>query len=546
MKKLMKRVILFLLSVITVFSFAACKTEKAVNTDGIKLSDWDDFVDYSESDKTIEYTWFLLDGDLYDKNSDVIKEIETKFNVKINVIGGGTEWKNALSNKINANEIPDLFFSLPDSGTYSNYIDTKVIMPLDGLIERADAKNLKALFATDDYKYGTKIAGMNFFAPMLMDGTEHALYVNKEWMKSWNESRGQNADAEPETLDEFTAMLKYFHDESSLGKGTTYGLSLSSNWDMVKSLMATFGSAIDWDMDSEGNFSLAALSEEYKALLEWMKAGVEYGYIYPEFDTDNDGESIQKLVKKTCGACITNGALKVEEVADEWDVTGNTPIDEVLVCITPPDNGENRGKFWGNNGYWGGVSIGITAKEPMRLIRILDYLYSHDGGMLMTYGVEGKDYALEDGKVVIDERHYKNRKDAGVYYTPKKRGDYGEMPIGQHKYNFVGFPFTIQNNKCVFEWNEANYWNKEFAKKVYEYTRDYKQNSNPTFLLNNMDWSDKNSKILDAAKRFSLQVVKGTKSYSSALGDLRKSLDSYNYNGLCEYFKTTYKETYGK
>lgn len=540
MKKILNVILAAILLIATVAFSVGCDT--TVEDVSISLSDWDGKIDYTETNDTISYTFFLLDGDLNTENNIIIKEIERKFNVKIKVIGGGaSDWKMALANKINANEIPDLFFSLPDSGTYANYIDTQTIMPLDTLIERADAQNLKKLFAAEPYNKNAKIGGINFFAPLMQEATEHAFYINKEWMAAWNESRGEDADTKPVTLDEFTSMLKYFHDDTSLSFNTNYGLALSSNWDFLKSLMSTFGCAIDWKVGADGEFTLSALSEEYKEFLTWVKEGVDYGYIYPGFDTDTDGDSIQKLVKKICGACINNGGLKIEEVPDEWDTTGNTPIDDLLVCVAPPDNGENKGAFWGTNGFWGGVSIGINAQEPMRLIRILDYLYSEEGSIFSNYGVEGRDFDYDDkGNIVIDERHYQNRTDDQCFYTPKKRGDYGTKPIGGYKYNFVGSVFAFDGDEIVFKFNEANYWNKDFAREVYEYSSTRKVAANPTFLLDNMAWADYNSKILDAAERFSLQVIKGTKTYENALSDLKNTIEKYKYEELREYLRKQY------
>jgi ABC-type glycerol-3-phosphate transport system substrate-binding protein len=546
MKKIINKIYISLLVLIISLSFIGCSKVAEISID---IKNWDGLINYSESSKKIEYTFFILDGDLYNINNDIYKAIEEKFNVKIKIIGGGSaDWKTALANKINANEIPDLFFSLPDTGTYANYIDTQVLMPLNTLVEQAGASNLQTIFNAEPYKTTASISGLNFFAPLMQEATGHAIYVNKEWMSKWNNSRGQNVDTKPVTLNEFTDMLKYFHDDGSLSFQTNYGLALSNNWDFIKSLMSTFGASIDWTVDDSGNFTLSALTEQYKALLEWMKAGVEYGYIYPGFDTDTDGDSIQKLIKKVCGACINNGDLKIEEIADEWDTTGSTPINDLLVCIAPPTNGENQGRFWGTPGYWGGMSIGINAEEPMRLIRILDYMYSEEGSKLMVYGVKGDDFDEDtNGNPVIDERHYANRTNSDAFFTPKIRGDYGTKPIGVHKFNFVTtMPFAFVDGKVEFKFNSVNYWNKEFAEEVYNYSKNNKLMANPTFLLDNMQWSDYNSKILDAVERFSLQVINGTKTYEKALNDLNNTIDNYKYSELQTYLRTKYDEIQAK
>ncbi|OAB41070.1 ABC transporter substrate-binding protein [Paenibacillus antarcticus] len=58
--------------------------------------------------------------------------------------------------------------------------------------------------------------------------------------------------------------------------------------------------------------------------------------------------------------------------------------------------------FW-PTGFMAGYGIGISVdcKDPVRAIKFLDYLASDEGQVLLNWGVEGKDYKIEDGKRVI-------------------------------------------------------------------------------------------------------------------------------------------------
>lgn len=58
--------------------------------------------------------------------------------------------------------------------------------------------------------------------------------------------------------------------------------------------------------------------------------------------------------------------------------------------------------FW-PTGFMAGYGIGISkdCKDPVRAIKFLDYLASDEGQVLMNWGVEGKDYNVENGKRVI-------------------------------------------------------------------------------------------------------------------------------------------------
>lgn len=60
--------------------------------------------------------------------------------------------------------------------------------------------------------------------------------------------------------------------------------------------------------------------------------------------------------------------------------------------------------FW-PTGFMAGYGVGITTscKDPVRAIKFLDYLASDEGQVLLNYGVEGKDYKVENGKRVIPD-----------------------------------------------------------------------------------------------------------------------------------------------
>ncbi|ANY70111.1 ABC transporter substrate-binding protein [Paenibacillus sp. BIHB 4019] len=56
-------------------------------------------------------------------------------------------------------------------------------------------------------------------------------------------------------------------------------------------------------------------------------------------------------------------------------------------------------------GYMAGHGIAITksAKDPVRLIKFLDYLASEEGQILVNWGIEGKHYEVVDGKRVFKQ-----------------------------------------------------------------------------------------------------------------------------------------------
>ncbi|NIK75211.1 putative aldouronate transport system substrate-binding protein [Paenibacillus castaneae] len=107
-------------------------------------------------------------------------------------------------------------------------------------------------------------------------------------------------------------------------------------------------------------------------------------------------------------------------------------------------------------GYIAGYGLGITkdAKDPVRLIKFLDYLASDEGQVLVNWGIEGKHYNVEDGKRVIpadvqamksnDNNTFKKTTGIGNYLISARYGDGVLDPTGN--YYTTTFPEQIQTS----------------------------------------------------------------------------------------------------
>jgi ABC-type sugar transport system, periplasmic component len=82
---------------------------------------------------------------------------------------------------------------------------------------------------------------------------------------------------------------------------------------------------------------------------------------------------------------------------------------------------------FGYSAGWG-VSITKSCKDPVRAIKWLDWMASDEAQILTHWGIEGKDYVLQNGKRVITPEQWKNRLD---------NKDYGkESGVGAWSYPF--------------------------------------------------------------------------------------------------------------
>lgn len=78
--------------------------------------------------------------------------------------------------------------------------------------------------------------------------------------------------------------------------------------------------------------------------------------------------------------------------------------------------------------FSGGWGIGITkdCKDPIRAIKFLDFLASDEGQVLNNWGVEGKQYVVENGKRVIPKEVLNQKVNhANAFYKETGVGSYG-------------------------------------------------------------------------------------------------------------------------
>ena len=536
--KIAKKLLATTLACATVLGMTACGGTPSLELD----------YDYTQSDKTIEYTFFSTNWQNFEgaKEDRILKHIEEKFNVDIKITGAGSTWQDRLSTEIADNNTPDLFFALPDTSTITDYIKKQVVTDLNPYIEKANATNLKQILGTEQYKKTTLINGKNYFIPQSVGYTTRVILVRKDWMAKWNEVRGAEATAEPQTLSEFTSMLSYFRNNDPDGdnKKNTYGLALSNNFDYVQDFFATFGVKPEYYTDENGDYQISAMSDNYKDMLEWFKQGNSEGYVYSDFYMMTETEALQSFYQGVCGAVVTSGDLLLDGIINEIEnAYPGQNYKDMLTLIAPPDSddGQYQGAFKGWNFYWGGWCVSADAEEPMRLIKILDYLFSPEGQKLMVYGLEGTHYTETNG--VITPNNAERLAEGSNIFSYPNAADL-TAPAGRYMvgYQLTPCPYTIENNKLVINYPYDTARDPEMMKKAYDLTYATTPNFNAlSTIIADPDINDYNSKIIDAVETYSINVISGNDTQEDAYEDLMSRLSSAKYQTVLSYINENNK-----
>ena len=511
--------------------------------------------DFTVSDKTVEYTFFSPGWNNLPTNNDkVLKSLEEKFNIKIKMVGAtSTNWQQRLSNLVADNETPDLFFILPNTSTMTDYIKKEVVIDVSTFIEheKTELAGLDEILKAEPYGENILINGKNYFVPQSVGTTNRVLLVRKDWMKVWNEApvasggrakTGEDVYAEPQTLSEFTSMLTYFH---TAGLGTaknTYGMVMNPDFDFYKDFMATFGVKPDYYTDASGNYQFSALTEEYDEFIEWFKEG-DGSYIYPEFYSATEAEMIEAFNRGEVGAILSNGDTMVDGLLRSVEVLNpGESIDDLVTMITPPDSddGANQGAFMSFNFYWGGWAVSADAKEPMRLVKLLNYLYSEEGQTLLTHGVKDVHYTVTDG-VIVPSFDGRNNDGGSQCWSNKKDAATGPL---EGRYNvgaqFIPCPFKVENGKLVENYPVETSAYPTWQAKARQITAQNSKQGGLTKIIADPDLNGYNTKIMDAIEQYTISRISGT-AKSEAMSLLNSQLSSNKSDKVLKYLNENMK-----
>ena len=532
MKKISKIAMLFVCAAVlfgSVFTFAACVKQ---------LQDFE--YDFTETDELVEYTFFAHNWNMYEgqDNDRILKFIEQKFNVRIKITGAPWEgWRDRLSTQIGANQAPDLFFYLPNEKAYSEYVRKQQIQPLDGYIEKANATNLKSMFASNQLKDAT-FGGLHYFVPNIFAPSNHAIYVRKDWMKTWIDARGYTNKTQPETLSEFADMLKYFTENDPDGSETeTVGMTASQEVGWFDNFLASFGISPNWTNEN-GEYVWNATTDGYKNMTNYFADLYNKGYIRQEFFTQTDAEKEEDFINGRAGVMISNNNAMVDSIISRMSkgvLAGKNPEDYIDVIMPPSsDDGKLQGKYAAYDGYWGGFNISNTAREPMRLVRILDYMMSEEGQMLRLYGIEGVHYELNDEGVVVPNLTERRQEGQNRFMTPNPDtlDPSGKYSIGTY-FSENKF-FVDENNDLQIIRDTSTTLYRSIVEKANTFIDEKPLNyGNPRYIIDfEGTYYNNLSKLVDDTQIMFIMTVSGQQKYDEAFADFQSRLKADKYDNL--------------
>lgn len=240
-----------------------------------------------------------------------------------------------------------------------------------------------------------------------------AEYAEQPWTglavrKDWCDDLGIGT---PETISDWENMLTLFKDEKGATKPLYMpytGVYFTGDFLSAYGVGRTNYTINFYQVDGEVRYPF--IQPEYRDYLETMSRWYANGLIDSEFMA-RDNTPLAFLMPSDAYPYLTTGDMGAAPmawgwVAGEFISRGMTDDPNIyMACVTHPVlNKGDKGHF----GFFSSVALtpwAITdgAEDPDTLTKVLDYLYSYEGMLLLNYGVEGESYNMVDGKPVVSE-----------------------------------------------------------------------------------------------------------------------------------------------
>lgn len=218
--------------------------------------------------------------------------------------------------------------------------------------------------------------------------------------KDWLENVGLNA---PTTIDEWYEVLKAFKTQDPNGNGIDDEIPFDAGAAGLNLFYPAFDILNGIYVDpATGKVGYGPYSENYREFLttmnKWYSEGL-IGNIWAEegsFAIADGGSTDEHIYGDIAGSW--------KGLANNWEqrlpgILEKNPNADLVACIWPYST-MSSGVQYTPNTYYSTIDrtttcISVDCKYPEAAAKLIDYMYSEEGGMYLTWGVEGETYSTD-------------------------------------------------------------------------------------------------------------------------------------------------------
>jgi putative aldouronate transport system substrate-binding protein len=346
-------------------------------------------------DKPTTLTWMLVSDNPNLGNSLVVKEIEKRTGIKLDIqaYAGGT-YKDKLKVVVASGKLPDIFHG-QTLAEVNKMGGQGALEPISKHLN--DLPNFKKLYVDDKENNWVMKSWSddknNMYAwPLygLQRDVNHGFLYRKDifdklGIKEWTNTEEfyqalkKLKEANPQSYPVASKTKEFIFRDWSYGWGIG-GASLPAYYDEKAKV-----------------WKLATTQPEYKDMLDFMKKLYNEGLMDPEFMTDTDASWTAKMTTNDKSFVTFDWIGRLDSFANSVKAQNPTYNLRYGNPVGPTGNIRTLPKI---DNF--GIVVANNSNKEIAL-KLLDYLTSPSGSSLVTLGVEGQTFKMEDGKPVYPE-----------------------------------------------------------------------------------------------------------------------------------------------
>lgn len=360
----------------------------------------------STNDKSpIQLKWFDKNtGDPF--TNPVAKAITEKTGVTVEIQQPTGNPLEKLNLMLASNDLPDVLMLDRGSDIMNKYIATSAIIPLNDLIDKY-GPNIKKMYG-DTLKKTRSEDGKNYYLANWYGLEKYPVFgflMRMDIMKELGVGDKVN-NGKPFTSQEFEDLLVKFKEKYPTIDGKP-SIPMTLNGEDIGSVQWTFKGMFGMKPYYEVNGELKKdiRDPRYLDMMKFINSLYTKGLIDKEWATLKTKQYEQKIaagnVFATANASWNVGAPNTLLKADAKEGTNKDERQLYQYKVLAPGVNADQTTYGPKSSLgWDGVAISRTNKDPVRTIKMLDFLASEEGQYLLMWGIEGKDWDMKNGKHV--------------------------------------------------------------------------------------------------------------------------------------------------
>jgi putative aldouronate transport system substrate-binding protein len=257
-----------------------------------------------------------------------------------------------------------------------------------------DYDNLKMI--SEEVRAAASIEGKLYGVPFQKNLARSGLLLRGDWL--------ENLGLKPPTnLEELYEVARAFTEDDPDGNGKDdtvgFGDRNELRYGNFKTLSSYFGTPNGWAVDSKGKFTAEFETKAYRDTMEYSRKLYENGYWDRDFAVTTKNDQMDKFAQGKTG--IFTGLVGITQLKN---LAKGLQNDMKIVPVNKIESPDGEYHIWSEGSGVGGLlafpkSEVKTEAELKRLLKFVDDLISKEVFMLMTGGIEGKHYEIDENGV---------------------------------------------------------------------------------------------------------------------------------------------------